>query len=70
MNRDEFSNSYGQPVDWLVGTAKRNPEAFLVLAAGAALLLRSGGARAPLAPDSPHAGVGSRQRPQRRGEGG
>jgi hypothetical protein len=35
-----------EPVDWLIATLRRNPEAFLVLAAGAALLLRrSGGAR-------------------------
>jgi hypothetical protein len=29
-------------VEWLIGTAKRNPEAFLVLAAGCTLLMRSG----------------------------
>jgi len=29
--------------DWLIGTAKRNPEALLVLAAGCALLMRGGG---------------------------
>jgi hypothetical protein len=51
MNRDEFSGSYGQPVEWLVGAAKRNPEAFLVLAAGAALLMRSGSARSPRTPE-------------------
>lgn len=39
------SRSYGDTGDWLLGTVRRNPEAFLVLAAGAALLLR-GGARA------------------------
>jgi hypothetical protein len=31
------------PGEWLIGTAKRNPEALLVLAAGCALLLRSSG---------------------------
>jgi hypothetical protein len=33
-------NAYGRPGDWLVDTARRNPEALLVLAAGAALLMR------------------------------
>ena len=28
--------------EWLISTAKRNPEALLVLAAGCALLMRSG----------------------------
>ncbi len=42
MNRSQFVDAYGQPVDWLIGTAKRNPEAFLVLAAGACLLMRGG----------------------------
>lgn len=31
---------YGQAADWVIGTAKRNPETLLVLAAGCALLLR------------------------------
>src|SRR3712207_2055958 len=35
-------DAYRRPGDWLVGTARRNPEAFLVLAAGLALLMRSG----------------------------
>ena len=43
MNRDQEADIYGQAADWLVGTAKRNPEALLVLAAGCALLLRGGG---------------------------
>jgi hypothetical protein len=34
-----------QPGDWLVATVRRNPEAFLVLAAGCALLMRSKGER-------------------------
>jgi hypothetical protein len=51
MNRNEFVNSYGQPVDWLIGTAKQNPEAFLVLAAGAALLMRGRGGGSPRTPD-------------------
>ena len=40
MNSDQLVNSYGHPVDWLLDATKRNPEAFLVLAAGAALLMR------------------------------
>jgi hypothetical protein len=51
MNRDQFVNSYGQPVDWLIGTAKRNPEAFLVMAAGAALFMRGRGSAPDRAPD-------------------
>jgi hypothetical protein len=39
--------SYGHAADWLIGTAKRNPEALLVLAAGCALLMRSGGLSVP-----------------------
>jgi len=34
------SNTYGATGDWLIGTVKRNPEAFLVLAAGCALMMR------------------------------
>ena len=34
---------YGRARDWLIGTAKRHPEALLVLAAGCALLMRGGG---------------------------
>jgi hypothetical protein len=34
---------YGRAGDWLIGTAKRHPEALLVLAAGCALLVRDGG---------------------------
>jgi hypothetical protein len=34
--------SYGRAGDWLVGTASRNPEALLVLAAGCVLLMRDG----------------------------
>jgi hypothetical protein len=34
---------YGRAGDWLIGTAKRRPEALLVLAAGCALLMRGGG---------------------------
>ena len=41
MNRDSDSDLYSQTTNWLVGTAKRNPEGLLLLAAGCALLLRS-----------------------------
>jgi hypothetical protein len=41
-----IDDRYGRSGDWLIGIAKSNPEALLVLAAGAAMLLRSGkGAR-------------------------
>jgi hypothetical protein len=36
-------DGYGRAGDWLIGTAKRHPEALLVLAAGCALLMRGGG---------------------------
>lgn len=42
MNRYMDTDRYVRAGDWLIGTAKRNPEALLVLAAGCALLLRSG----------------------------
>jgi hypothetical protein len=41
MNRTDLG-TYAPAADWLLGTAKRNPEALLVLAAGCALLLRGG----------------------------
>jgi hypothetical protein len=46
MNRNPGSDTYAQAGQWLIGTAKRNPEALLVLAAGCALLMR-GAASAP-----------------------
>ena len=57
MNRNDLG-TYAPAADWLFGTAKRNPEALLVLAAGCALLLRGGrggGSRA-----SARTAVGSR----------
>jgi hypothetical protein len=45
MNRDTQSDLYGQATGWLMKTAQRNPEGLLLLAAGAALLLRSGSSR-------------------------
>jgi len=43
MNRHPDSDTYFQAGEWLVGTARRNPEALLLLAAGCALLMRRGG---------------------------
>jgi hypothetical protein len=43
MNRNTGSDAYAQASNWLIGTATRNPEALLVLAAGCALLMRGGG---------------------------
>ena len=63
MNRDQFVNSYGQPMDWLMATAKRNPEAFLVMAAGAALLMRGRGS-------SPNRALNYRQMRNWQGSGG
>ena len=40
---DSVNDAYTQATDWLVGTAKRNPEALLVLGAGLALLMRGRG---------------------------
>ena len=40
---ENVSDTYTQAADWVKGTAKRNPEALLVLAAGVALLMRKGG---------------------------
>jgi hypothetical protein len=47
MSRPSDTDIYSQAGDWLVGTARRNPEALLLLAAGAALLMRSGRQRPP-----------------------
>jgi gas vesicle protein len=41
MNRSD-TDSYSQAGDWVMNTARRNPEALLLLAAGCALLMRSG----------------------------
>jgi hypothetical protein len=43
MNRNTGSDAYAHASHWLIGTAKRNPEALLVLAAGCALFMRGGG---------------------------
>jgi ElaB/YqjD/DUF883 family membrane-anchored ribosome-binding protein len=40
MNGNDF---YSQAADWVVTTARRKPEALLLLAAGCALMMRSGG---------------------------
>ena len=47
--------TYGQAGDWLIGAAKRNPEALLVLAAGAALFLRGRNAEARPSPTRSYA---------------
>jgi hypothetical protein len=36
------SYSYENPTDWFVDAARRKPEAFLLLVAGSALLMRTG----------------------------
>lgn len=43
MSRYSETDTYSQAGDWLMGTARRNPEALLLLAAGCCLLMRSGG---------------------------
>ena len=40
MNGNDF---YSQTADWVVNTARRKPEALLLVAAGVALMMRSGG---------------------------
>ena len=41
MSRQSEMDTYSQAGEWLMGTARRNPEALLLLAAGCALLMRS-----------------------------
>jgi hypothetical protein len=43
MSRYSERDTTSQAADWLMGTARRNPEALLMLAAGACLLMRGGG---------------------------
>ena len=40
MSRYSNTDTYSQAGDWLLGTARRNPEGLLLLAAGACLLMR------------------------------
>jgi hypothetical protein len=47
------SDTYTQAADWLIGTAKRNPEALLVLGAGLALLMRGRGRSNSVSPATP-----------------
>jgi hypothetical protein len=42
MSRYSDNDTYSQAGDWLLGTARRNPEALLLLAAGCCLMMRSG----------------------------
>jgi len=51
MNRHSGDDAFRQAGDWVVRTARANPEALLVLAAGCALLMR-GTARSSAAPSS------------------
>jgi hypothetical protein len=44
MSRYSEIDTYSQAGDWLAGAARRNPEALLLLAAGACLLMRGRGA--------------------------
>jgi hypothetical protein len=41
MSRYSDNDTYSQAADWLLGAARRNPEALLLLAAGC-LMMRSG----------------------------
>jgi hypothetical protein len=43
MTNNDSGDVYGRAGNWLIGTAKRHPEALLVLAAGCALLMRGVG---------------------------
>ncbi len=43
MNLHPEKDTYSQAGNWLMGTARRHPEALLLLAAGCALLMRSAG---------------------------
>jgi hypothetical protein len=43
MSKHSNVHGYSQAGDWLIGTARRNPEALLLLAAGCALLMRTRG---------------------------
>jgi hypothetical protein len=43
------TDSYSQAGSWLLGTARRNPEALLLLAAGCCLLMRSGSSASRIA---------------------
>jgi hypothetical protein len=49
-NTVNTGNVYRPASDWFIGTAKRHPEALLVLAAGCALLMRGGGGSSQGAP--------------------
>jgi hypothetical protein len=42
MSRYSDRDTYSQAGDWLLGTARRNPEALLLFAAGCCLLMRGG----------------------------
>ena len=46
MNSYPGTNTFSQAGEWLLGAARRNPEALLLLGAGCALLMRTGGGTA------------------------
>jgi hypothetical protein len=52
MTNNDGGDVYGRAGNWLIGTAKRHPEALLVLAAGCALLMRGGGGSSQAASNS------------------
>ena len=54
MTRYSETDTYSRADDWLMGAARRNPEALLLLAAGACLLMRSGGSAARRTARSPN----------------
>ncbi len=50
-----MNTSPGTAADWLIGAFKRNPESFLLMAAGAVLLMRQGGGGAQAQAVASHA---------------
>jgi len=65
MNRHPGSDGYSQASDWLIGAVKRNPEGLLLLAAGCALMMRSGiSSRAEAGPPRSHLGGREEWAPQ------
>jgi organic hydroperoxide reductase OsmC/OhrA len=53
MSRYPNTDTSFQAGDWLAGAARRNPEALLLLAAGACLLMRGRGSSSSRSPASP-----------------
>ena len=64
MSRYSEIDTYSQAGDWLAGAARRNPEALLLLAAGACLLMRGRGASSSRASSRrPYGEVAQSQQP-------